>query len=134
MAGGQGARFLADSNVDWGQGLPALRDWVAANDVDAVYLGYFGTDRPEAYSIRHQPLPGYGRVGAPGGEAIPPTARRHVAVVSVNHLPGLYLPDADTYAPLRGRTPIAVLAGSLLVFDLTDDPAALAHIRALGAR
>ncbi|MBN9517008.1 phospholipid carrier-dependent glycosyltransferase, partial [bacterium] len=115
LAGGNGTRFLADSNADWGQGLPALRDWMATNDVDAVYLGYFGTDRPEAYGIRFEALPGYGRVGAPGGEVIPPTARRHVLVVSVNHLLGLYLNDPNTYAAVCGRAPDAVLAGSLFV-------------------
>lgn len=75
LAGGDGTRYLADSNTDWGQGLPALRDWMRANGVDVVYLGYFGTDLPEAHGIRFAPLPGYGRVGGPGGEAIPPTAR-----------------------------------------------------------
>lgn len=130
LAGGDGTRYLADSNADWGQGLPALRDWMAANDVDAVYLGYFGTDRPEAYGIRFEALPGYGRVGAPGGEVIPPTARRHVLVVSVNHLLGLFLNDPDTYAGVRGRAPDAVLAGSLAVFDLTNDAATLERVRA----
>jgi hypothetical protein len=131
LAGGHGTRYLADSNTDWGQGLPALRDWTAANGVDVVYLCYFGTDRPEAYGIRYEALPGYGRVGPPGGEVIPPTAGRHILVVSVNHWLGLYLPDPAVFAPLHGRAPDAVLAGSLLVFDVTNDPAALARVRAL---
>jgi hypothetical protein len=130
-AGRHGIRYLADSNTDWSQGLPALRDWTAANGVDVVYLSYFGTDRPEGYGIRYQLLPGYGRVGPPGGEEIPATARRHVLVVSVNHWLGLYLNDPATFAPLHDRVPVAVLAGSLYVFDLTTDPAAVAHVRQL---
>jgi len=118
LAGGDGTRYLADSNTDWGQGLPALRDWMTANGVAAVRLGYFGTDRPEAYGIRYEALPGYGRVGERGGEALP-LGRRFV-VVSVNLLRGMYLTDPDTYAALRGRTPVAVLAGSLWVFEVTD--------------
>ncbi|MFO0797768.1 MAG: phospholipid carrier-dependent glycosyltransferase [Gemmataceae bacterium] len=118
LAGGRGTKYLADSNADWGQGLPALRDWMAANGVEVVQLGYFGTDRPEVYGIRYEALPGYGRVGPPSADVVPP-GRRFV-VVSVNHLRGLYLPDPDTYAALRGRTPVAVLAGSLVVFDVTD--------------
>jgi hypothetical protein len=130
-----GARHLADSNLDWGQGLPALKEWMDANGVDAVYLGYFGTDRPEAHGIRYQPLPGYGRVGEPGGEAIPPGAPRHVVAVSANHLLGMYLPDPDTYAWLRGREPAAVLAGgSVYVHDLTADPAAVARVRAIASQ
>lgn len=115
LAGGDGTRFVADSNTDWGQGLPALRDWMAANDVAAVQLGYFGTDRPEAYGIRYEALPGYGRVGEPSAQVLLPG--RRVVVVSVNLLRGLYLADPDTYAALRDRKPIAVLAGSLWVFE-----------------
>lgn len=133
MVGGpRGAlRFVADSNLDWGQGLPALREHMRAHELDRVYLSYFGTDRPEAYGIRFQPLPTYGRVGDPGGEDVPASARRHVVVVSANNLLGIYLRDPDTFALLRAREPVAVLAGSLFVYDLTRDPAALARVRAL---
>ena len=98
-----GAKYLADSNLDWGQGLPALKQWMEREEVDVVYLGYFGTDRPETHGIRYQPLPGYGRVGASGGETIPADAQRHVVAVSANHLLGLFLNDPETYAWLRGR-------------------------------
>jgi hypothetical protein len=136
VAGGpRGAmRFVADSNLDWGQGLPALRDYMRANELDRVYLSYFGTDRPEAYGIRFHPLLTYGRVGAPGGEEIPPRAPRHVVVVSANNLLGIYLRDAEAFAFLRAREPVAVLAGSLFVYDLTRDPAALDRARALSLR
>ena len=43
---------------------------------------------------------------------------------SVNHRLGLFLNDPDTYAAFRTRPPDAVLAGSLCVFDVTNDPAA----------
>jgi hypothetical protein len=125
-----GAKYLADSNLDWGQGLPALKQWMDASGVETVYLGYFGTDRPEAHGIRYQHLPGYGRIGEPGGEAIPPDAMRHVVAVSANSLLGLYLKDAETYAWLRDRAPTAVVAGCIYVYDLTDDPAAMARLRA----
>jgi hypothetical protein len=136
LAGGPvaGAKYLADSNVDWGQGLPALREWMDREGVDAVYLGYFGTDRPETYGIRFRALPGYGRVGAPGGEPIPADAPRHVVAVSANHLLGLFLNDPDTYAWLRGRAPTAVPGGCIYVFDLTGDPDAVARVRSLPAR
>ena len=126
-----GAKYLADSNLDWGQGLPALKRWMDANGLDVVYLGYFGTDRPEAHGIRYRPLPGYGRVGPPGGEAIPAEAPRHVVAVSVNHLLGLYLNEPRTYAWLRDRAPLASPGGCIRVYDLTADPAALARLRSL---
>jgi hypothetical protein len=136
VAGGPrgGIRFVADSNVDWGQALPQLKQYCAANGLDAVYLSYFGTDRPEAYGIRFQPLPTYGRVGEPEGEAIPASAPRHVLVVSANNLLGIYLNDPDTFAWLRTREPTAVLGGCLYVFDLTDDADAIQRLRALPAK
>jgi hypothetical protein len=129
-----GAKYLADSNLDWGQGLSALKQWMDGAGVEAVYLGYFGTDRPETHGIRFQPLPSYGRVGLPGGEAIPADAPRHVVAVSANHLLGMFLNEPDTYAWLRGRTPTAVPGGCVYVFDLTGDPDAIARVRSLPVR
>ncbi|QJW92808.1 phospholipid carrier-dependent glycosyltransferase [Frigoriglobus tundricola] len=135
IAGGPrgGLRYVADSNVDWGQGLPQLKDYLASHGIGAVYLSYFGTDRPEAYGIRFQPLPTYGRVGAPGGETIPADAPRHVLVVSANNLLGVYLNDRDTFKWLRAREPAAVLGGCIYVFDLTGDEDAVRRVRALSA-
>src|SRR5262245_29434129 len=133
LAGGPrgGLRFVADSNVDWGQGLPQLKAYLDANGPDVVYLSYFGTDRPEAYGIRYRALPTYGRVGEPGGEEIPADAPRHVLVVSANNLLGIYLNDRNTFAWLRTREPNAILGGSLYVFDLTGDLEAIRRVRAL---
>ena len=135
LAGGSrgGLRFVADSNVDWGQGLPALKAYLDANGPGVIYLSYFGTDRPEAYGIRYQPLPAYGRVGEPGGELVPADAH-HVVVVSANNLFGIYLNDPGTFAWLRDREPTAILAGSLYVFDLTGDVEAVQRLRVLPAK
>ncbi|HEY2909239.1 MAG TPA: phospholipid carrier-dependent glycosyltransferase [Gemmataceae bacterium] len=121
--------LVADSNVDWGQGLPRLREYMQRERLDAVYLSYFGTDRPEAYGIRFQALPGYGRVGPPGGEAIPRDAPRHVVAISINNLLGIYLNDPATFAFLRSRPPTAMLGGSVAIYDLTGDDAAIDRLR-----
>ena len=136
LAGGPtgGMRYVADSNLDWGQGLPELKRYMDREGIDAVYLSYFGTDRPEAHGIRFEALPGYGRIGPAGGEAIAADAPRHVLAVSANHLLGLYLNDPDTFAWLRGRAPTAVVAGCILVFDLGGDAEAVARVQASGGR
>src|SRR6185312_1693519 len=123
--------LVADSNVDWGQGLPRLREYMQRERLDVVYLSYFGTDRPEAYDVRFQALPGYGRVGPPGGEAIPRDAPRHFVAISVNNLLGIYLNDPATFAFLRSRSPTAMLGGSIAICDLTGDDAAIERIREL---
>ena len=120
---------LADSNLDWGQGLPALKTWMDSAGVNQVYLAYFGTDRPEAYGIRYQQLPSYGHVWPTASESIALSAPRHVVAISANHLFGLFLNDPSIYAWLRSRQPATKLDGSIYVFDLTDDPEAIARIR-----
>ena len=66
LAGGpsQGYKHLADSSLDWGQDLPALKQWLyrqglVANQTEGVYLSYFGTARPEYYGIRATLLAGF---------------------------------------------------------------------------
>lgn len=133
LAGGPagGFRYLADSNLDWGQDLPALKAYMDREGLPVVYLSYFGTDRPEAYGIRYQPLRGYGRIREHLDTTVPADAPRHVLAISANNITGNYLEDRDpdTYAWLRGRTPTAVLNGSIYVFDLTADPDALRRVR-----
>lgn len=129
IAGERGLDFVADSNADWGQGLPLLKDYMQRDGLEVVYLSYFGTDRPEAYGIRFHPLPGYGRVGPAGGETIPPNAKRHVVAISANNLLGIYLNDPETFAFLRSRKPDAILGGCLFLFDLTVDPEAVRILR-----
>jgi hypothetical protein len=68
----RGYRYLVDSSVDWGQGLPALRHWLDRNapaGAAPVYLSYFGTADPEAYGIKALRLPD--RFGSVPGRPFP---------------------------------------------------------------
>jgi 4-amino-4-deoxy-L-arabinose transferase-like glycosyltransferase len=51
-------RFLADSNLDWGQDLPRLAAWMRSHGVDRIQLAYHGTDDPDRFGIAHEDLPG----------------------------------------------------------------------------
>ncbi len=63
LAGGpaHGDFYLVDSNLDWGQDLPALRHLMEERDIPFVYLGYFGSAIPDEYGIRYWPAPGFPR-------------------------------------------------------------------------
>jgi hypothetical protein len=56
-------RHLVDSSLDWGQDLPALKNWLAEagliGSTQGSYLAYFGGDNPAYYGIRAQQLPGF---------------------------------------------------------------------------
>ncbi|MFN2425560.1 MAG: ArnT family glycosyltransferase [Candidatus Binatia bacterium] len=114
-AGGpeNGHRVLIDSNIDWGQDLIRLREYMDANKIDTVALAYFGRVDPGVYGIRFTPL----ERGVSRGKA----------VVSATFLMGRpyfwYLGGrmrwvpARTYEWLRGHKPVARV-GSMFVFDL----------------
>jgi hypothetical protein len=66
LSGGpsEGYRHLADSSLDWGQDLPALKRWLDEQGLErhgapGVYLSYFGTARPEYYGIKATLLAGF---------------------------------------------------------------------------
>jgi len=53
LAGGPGGglRFLADSNLDWGQDLPALAKFMRENETGPIQLAYFGRVDPRLYGV-----------------------------------------------------------------------------------
>jgi hypothetical protein len=62
---GPGYRIVNDSNVDWGQGLIALRDEMARRGIQRIHLAYHGTADPAIYGIDYIPYRG----GTPGTES-----------------------------------------------------------------
>lgn len=114
LAGGTtGAhRLLLDSNLDWGQDLGRVGEWMRAHDVAEVRLGYVGPDDPERFGIRHQDLPGRHGCVAPR-----PAGPSGVVVVSPNVLFNLAGRQPDPYAELASRPPDD-RAGVFFVFRL----------------
>lgn len=52
-----GPHLLSDSNIDWGQDLPALARWQQQNGSPLIRLSYFGNSHPAAYGVRSEPFP-----------------------------------------------------------------------------
>jgi hypothetical protein len=78
--------------------------------IDRVALGYFGSALPAGYGIAYVAMPSYFTL--PDGEAGEP----RYLVVSATLLTGNYV-QGDPYAALRKVKPVAVVAGTLYVFD-----------------
>jgi hypothetical protein len=63
IAGGpkNGYKHLVDSSLDWGQDLPALKQWLSERSdqfgTGQLYLAYFGTALPQWYGIEARLLP-----------------------------------------------------------------------------
>jgi Dolichyl-phosphate-mannose-protein mannosyltransferase len=58
LAGGpqNGHRWLVDSNVDWGQDLIRLSEYVRSRHLESVHLAYFGRVDPRVYGIQFTPI------------------------------------------------------------------------------
>lgn len=123
-AGGPAAghRYLLDSNIDWGQDLLRLQQWMAENDVDQVQLGWFGTADPAYYDLSNTPLPGFPRPEYLSRWTIPPfdpaAPAPGVYAISVSNLMELPLPDSGVYAWFRQREPDARIGYSIWIYDL----------------
>ncbi|MBX3010600.1 MAG: glycosyltransferase family 39 protein [Caldilineaceae bacterium] len=119
----QWSSYLVDSNLDWGQDLPALRDWMAAQGVATVNLAYFGKAVPEAYGIHYQPLPGYLRFveGVELNAYNPFTPEPGWYAISATSLRlGLMQPESvDLYAFFRDQVPVGRAGYSIYLYQVS---------------
>jgi 4-amino-4-deoxy-L-arabinose transferase-like glycosyltransferase len=107
---------LFDSSLDWGQGLIALREFMRDENVDLVYLAYFGSALPEGYGIKYVPLPSFYPLPTQPPQARPPK----FAVVSATLLGGRYLRQDFYKDPREKETPYRVLGHNLFVFKADE--------------
>ena len=112
-----GFRYLADSNIDWGQDLKPLKGWMDRNQVAHINLAYFGVADPAYYGIDCTYLGGTTIPGVTPAMMRPPQLPGYVAV-SVTLLNGVPFAerDRDFYKPLRDRPPAADIGGSIRVY------------------
>lgn len=146
-AGGpaQAYRLAVDSSLDWGQGLPPLRDWLARErrPGEKLYLGLFGSAWPPHYGVRPDVIltdasnlvrlpivrysftPGLYAISATALSGVYSRAERSAATDD----PTLQANRRDLarlYAYLRTRKPDAQPGYAILVFRLTADDLARA--------
>ena len=98
-------RLLSDSNLDWGQGLLALRQYQHAHPQEQIWLTYFGSVDPGVYGISAKPLP--------ENEPVKGTV-----IVSATHLSGQFLHDPQAYHWLLQYPRTEILDHSLYVFKV----------------
>jgi hypothetical protein len=109
---------ISDSNVDWGQSLRQVRDWLDARPDAAppVTLAYFGQSADHAM-LRYY-LGDRVRIHR-AGEALPESG---TLVVSPVLVAGVYGGGDGVFAPLRSLRPDAVIGHAMLVYDLVPSP------------
>jgi hypothetical protein len=120
-----GLRYLVDSNLDWGQDLPDLAEWIRANNAHHVRLFYFGTDKPSRLMGDDEiemKLPPWGPEWV---ESNPYEPEPGYYAVSATLLPGHFFAEEyrDYFKKFREATPIAKAGYSIFIYKFDDSPA-----------
>jgi hypothetical protein len=127
-------QVLSDSNVDWSQGLKAMRLFMAQNKIGDCWFAYFGSVIIDSsyYGISCKPLPtSFERLSQSPMPTIPARINGPI-FLSASEISGPLWgsEDANPYVAFRQKRPAAVIAGSILVFEGENDfsaAAALTH-------
>ena len=117
-----GHRYLVDSNLDWGQDLKGLKEYVQSRGLQSIKLSYFGSVDPALYDLSYEWLPSF---------VLPARGRRHVELpttgtiaISATNLVGLYMSGyghgAELFSWLEEREPSARIGYSIFVYDIPE--------------
>ncbi|MBI3695887.1 MAG: glycosyltransferase family 39 protein [Acidobacteria bacterium] len=114
----QGWKYLVDSNVDWGQNLPELAEYIRRNDLKGLKLFYFGSDKFHRYGIldRIEDQPSPWEPAYVKGKRLTPSPGTYA--VSVTLLSGQYFSREyqDYFRYFRDREPDDRVGHSILIY------------------
>ncbi len=130
FAGGArgGIRILGDSNLDWGQDLPAAAARLKELGVKRAILCYFGTANPFVFGVEWQLLPPTQRARSQDPWIVMPTEGPQWLLMSVTNLQGVYSrgPGGDAsgtpYPWLEGIEPEEVVGGTIYLYEISQYP------------
>lgn len=111
-------RFLTDSNVDWGQNLPAVKQYLRSHAPAPCWFAYFGTVDPAAYDIPCNLLTVSSTVvwGRTLDET-PPVINGTVLVSATEMSGQAWGPgELNPYEQFRSLKPVDCIGGSILVY------------------
>lgn len=121
LAGGPlgGRAHLVDSNLDWGQDLDGLAEYVQANHIEELHLVYFGMMPPSAAGLEYD-LPS-SRTPTPGWHAVSVNfvqGRPHVVRNSDGSTRAVGI---DEFGYFRFFNPAATIGYSIDVYHLSEE-------------
>jgi hypothetical protein len=110
----QAVHLLGDSNLDWGQSLPALAAWQREHPNEVLYFSSFGPTPPELYGLEYRGLPGNSGLL----KKAEPLVDSAVVALSATHLQGLYLSkeEREFIRPFRRAEPMEVVGDSIFLY------------------
>ncbi len=105
---GNGVYLLTDSNLDWGQGLLAMRKYEREHPEEKIRLAYFGSVAPAVYGIKAQPLAENERATG-------------TLIVGATNVSGQFLDNWSSYRWLLPYPHTRILDSSLYVFKVPEN-------------
>jgi hypothetical protein len=103
----KGSFYLVDSNLDWGQDLIGLKQYLDQNKIDSIYLAYFGTDDPEYRKISYKTFD-------------PNNLKPGYYAISATRLRGVYheMEKPDLFKKFWNLEPIAKIGYSIFIYKI----------------
>jgi hypothetical protein len=133
VAGGpeRGRYVLSDSNLDWGQDLIGLKDYVEQHHITDLNLSYFGNTPPQVYDLHTYALPPVRSAMHEQGawwlhRFYPLDPAPGTYAISVANLMGGIWNNQSDYAYFREREPEAVIGHTIYVYIVPPRGAPLA--------
>lgn len=124
LAGGpsRGYRFLAGSDLEWGQELDCLAKYIKERKAGKIYLSYYGAAEPGAYGISCVPLDfSYKEAWKPDESPDERIQTKALFAVSATNLLGVFHSGEGPFTRLFKEKPEAVLGNSMFIFDATNN-------------
>jgi hypothetical protein len=125
IAGGpeRGRFILSDSNLDWGQDLVGLKNYLDRNNLPSIKLSYFGIAHPTAYGLTTEALPPVRTAMNDQGawwlkKFNPLDPAPGVYAISVANLMGGIWIERDAYAFFRDRPPDTTIGNSIYLYTI----------------
>jgi hypothetical protein len=115
-----GYKYLSDSNLDWGQDMKSLKQWINERHVQHINTALFGTADPAYYGIDCTFIPGSPFFAS--GHLSYPKLPGYVAVsYTILQGEGMRPEDMRFIAPLLTKQPAAIIGNSIRVYWI-DSP------------
>ncbi len=120
VAGGPagGYRYVVDSNLDWGQDVKRLADWVEENNINKISLDYFGW-ADQSYYIKDKLVWIWAGKYKNAGEFLADNPNGGYIAVSATFYQGSFQKPETSYAWLENYKPITVIGNSIFVWYIS---------------
>ena len=117
-----GYRYLADSNLDWGQTWKALARYLDKESISEFALSQYTINDPRAYGLDYKALP-------PWPEAPPVLPRRFnpepgIYAISATTLQGVVVADVEMFDYFRKLEPVERVGHAMFVYEVGERPPA----------